>query len=92
MRNSRGRSTTGEAAVPYYLSTPAKEAAKHLRLTVTRYLADRASLADVTEAHAMFIAAQPVKGERGYRGDEGRIVREVRESIGDVPGVKLRNR
>lgn len=51
--NNRGRSTTGEAAVPYYLGTPAQEAAKHLRLTVTRYLADRASLREIEEAMAM---------------------------------------
>jgi len=55
IRSNAGRSTTGEAAVPYYRSTPAKEAAKHLRLTVTRYLADRASLAEVNEAWALFV-------------------------------------
>lgn len=66
MTNS-GRSTTGKAAVPYYLSTPAKEAAKHLRLTVTRYLADRATLDDIHEAVAMLVREAPVKGEPGYR-------------------------
>lgn len=65
--NNRGRSTTGEPAVPYYLSTPAKEAAKHLRLTTTRYLADRASLNDMKEAWVMFLSTQPVVGEKGYR-------------------------
>jgi hypothetical protein len=39
-------------------------------LTVTRYLADRASLKDVNEAYAMFIAAQPVNGEKGHRGND----------------------
>lgn len=51
--NNRGRSTTGEPAVPYYVQAPHIEAAKHLRLTVTRYLADRASLRDVEEAWTM---------------------------------------
>lgn len=49
-RSSRGRSTTGEAAVPYYRGTVTQEAAKHLRLTCTRYLADRASFADIERA------------------------------------------
>lgn len=48
-----GRSTTGDAAVPYYVRSPRVEAAKHLRLTVARYIADRASLSDVEEAMAM---------------------------------------
>ena len=51
--SNRGRSTTGEAAVPYYRGTPLQEAVKHLRLTCTRYLADRASLEDIDEAMAM---------------------------------------
>lgn len=68
--NNRGRSVTGEAAVPYYLSTPARETAKHLRLTTARYLADRASLNDIKEAFTMFVAAQPVSGEKGYRAND----------------------
>jgi hypothetical protein len=31
--SNRGRSTTGEASVPYYLGAPIQEAAKYLRLT-----------------------------------------------------------
>jgi len=65
--SNRGRSTAGDAAVPYYRSTPHIEAAKHLRLTVTRYIADRASLADVQEAMSWLVAAAPVKGEKGFR-------------------------
>ena len=60
--SNRGRSTTGEAAVPYYLNTPSKEAAKFLRLQVTRYLSDRASVAEVESAFASFQAQ--VRSER----------------------------
>lgn len=69
-RSNRGRSTTGRAAVPYYTRGAHIEAAMHLRLTVTRYLADRASLAEIEEAMAMLRAAAPVAGERGHRTDE----------------------
>lgn len=48
--NNRGRSTTGGAAVPYYRGTPVKEAAKHLRLTVTRFLAEREPFESVHRA------------------------------------------
>lgn len=48
--SNKGRSTTGEAAVPYYRGTDAQEAAKHLRLTVTRFLADRANFSEIEEA------------------------------------------
>lgn len=47
---SSKRSTTGKAAVPYYPGSPTMEAAKHLRLTVTRYIASRATFGDVKEA------------------------------------------
>lgn len=60
--SNRGRSTTGEAAVPYYLGTPVTEAAKHLRLTLTRFLADRASFKDVHEAMEIL--------RNAYRDDE----------------------
>lgn len=53
MKNNRGRSTTGKAAVPYYPARPEVEAAKYLRLTVTRYISDRASLREVEEAMTM---------------------------------------
>ena len=36
--------------MPYYRGTPVKEAAKHLRLTVTRFLAELVSFEDVHEA------------------------------------------
>lgn len=45
-----GRSTTGEPAVPYYVESPVREAAKHLRLTATRFLAERASSCDLDAA------------------------------------------
>lgn len=45
-----GRSTTGGAAVPYYVESPIREAAKHLRLTAGRFLAERASEREVDEA------------------------------------------
>lgn len=50
MRSNAGRSTTGEAKVPYYRGSDKIEAAKHLRLTVTRYLAERANFSEVEEA------------------------------------------
>lgn len=64
---SRGRSTTGGPAVPYQPRAPHIEAAKHLRLTVTRYIAERASLADVKEAMTMLVAAAPVPGDRNAK-------------------------
>lgn len=60
-------SRTGGPAVPYYYSGAHMEAARHLRLTVTRYIADRANLAEVEEAMAMLRAAAPVAGEPGHR-------------------------
>lgn len=54
--SNRGRSTTGEGK-PYHPSTPDKEAAKHLRLTTARYLADRASFRDVENAWKTFAHA-----------------------------------
>ncbi len=71
MPGNRGRSTTGDAAVPYYVQAPHIEAAKHLRLTVTRYIADRASLDDIREAMAMLTSAAPVAGD-SKRGAGGR--------------------
>ena len=52
-----GRSTTGEPKVPYYIQAPHIEAAKHLRLTVTRYINDRAALREVEEAMALLRSA-----------------------------------
>lgn len=57
-RSSRGRSTTGEAAVPYYVGGETTEAAKYLRLTITRWLAQRASMADIDQAIGMLHAAR----------------------------------
>jgi len=45
-----GRSTTGEPRVPYYVQAPHIEAAKHLRLTVTRYIKDRALFREIEDA------------------------------------------
>lgn len=60
-----GRSTTGEPNVPYYIQSPHIEAAKHLRLTVTRYISDRASLREIEEAMSMLRAAHAVGAEAG---------------------------
>ena len=49
-RSNKGRSTTGEAAVPYYRGSDRMEAAKHLRLVVARYIAGREPLSAVREA------------------------------------------
>jgi hypothetical protein len=49
-KSNAGRSTTGGPAVPYYIESPAREAAKHLRLTVTRFLSERASARELDEA------------------------------------------
>lgn len=65
--SNAGRSTTGEAKVPYYRQADHIEAAKYLRLTVTRYIADRASLNEIEEAMVMLRSAAPVQGERGHR-------------------------
>jgi len=46
-----GRSTTGDAKVPaHYPMDPVTEAAKHLRLSLTRYIAGREPFATVREA------------------------------------------
>jgi hypothetical protein len=63
---NRGRSTTGGPAVPYYPGTPHKEAARHLRLTVTRYIADRASLDDIRNAMTELVSVAPVPGDPGF--------------------------
>jgi hypothetical protein len=65
--NNRGRSTTGRAAVPYYPRAQHIEAAKHLRLVVTRYINDRATLNDIREAMANLGAVAPVPGDKNYR-------------------------
>lgn len=59
--SNRGRSTTGEAAVPYYRGTEVQEAVKHLRLTATRFLSDRASLTDIEQAMVLLRQAASVK-------------------------------
>jgi len=64
-----GRSTTGDPKVPYQIRAPHIEAAKHLRLTVTRYINDRAALREVEEAMVMLRQVAPVAGERGARQD-----------------------
>jgi len=61
--SNQGRSTTGGPRVPYYPRGQRVEAAKYLRLTVTRYLAERASMKDIREAMQMLEAA--VKEGRG---------------------------
>lgn len=66
-----GRSTTGEPKVPYYIQSQHIEAAKHLRLTVTRYISERASLREIEEAMSMLRSEAPVQGEAGYRHDGG---------------------
>lgn len=54
-----GRSTTGEAAVPYYVESPASEAARHLRTTATRFLAQRATRGDLDEAARIWLGPAP---------------------------------
>ena len=52
---NRGRSTTGERAVPeHYPTTPDRETAAYLRLTASRYLSGKANRAEVDQAHMMF--------------------------------------
>jgi hypothetical protein len=58
-----GRSTTNAAKVPYYVESPIREAVKHLRRTAARFLADRASLADLDEAIRILTDARQ-HGER----------------------------
>jgi hypothetical protein len=53
-KTNGGRSTTGEAAVPYYVESPEREAAKHLRLTAARFLTERASSHELDEAIKMW--------------------------------------
>jgi hypothetical protein len=69
---NRGRSTTGGPAVPYCNVSARIDAARHLRLTVTRYIADRATLADIETAMVMLRAAVPVDDEPGHRAKGGR--------------------
>jgi len=65
--SNRGRSTSGEAQVPHYSLSQHIDAAKHLRLTVTRYINRRATLEDVERAMVVLRACAPVKGEPGHR-------------------------
>ena len=65
MTSNRGRSTTGEPAVPYQIRAPHIEAAKHLRLIAGRYINDRATLREVEEAMVMLRQVAPVAGDRG---------------------------
>ena len=59
-RSNAGRSTTGERKVPdHYPTTPDRDTAAHLRLTVARYLSDRANRSEVEEAFRMFEATAP---------------------------------
>ena len=60
---NQGRSTTGGPKVPYYRQSDRVEAAKYLRLTVTRYLTDRTTMKDIREAMQLLETA--VKEERG---------------------------
>lgn len=64
---SANRSITGAPLVPYQPRASHIEAAKHLRLTVSRYIADRASLDDIHEAVSLLVNVAPVSGENGYR-------------------------
>src|SRR5689334_23176197 len=63
-RSNAGRSTTGEPKVPYYRGTPTQEAAKYLRLTVTRYLNDRANFSEIEEAMDMLRDAAEADGDK----------------------------
>lgn len=60
--SNAGRSWARGGA-PYAPQAKWKEAAKYLRLTVTRYLAERALLRDVEEAMMMLRQVAPVAGD-----------------------------
>lgn len=67
-----GRSTTGDAKVPYYRESDVREAAKYLRLTVTRYLAGRALMSDIDVAVMLLRQVAPVPGDVGQPDHEAR--------------------
>ncbi len=50
---NRERSYAGGPRVPVYPEAPWRDAAKHLRLTVTRFLVERATFDDVEQAMEM---------------------------------------
>lgn len=89
-RGNKGRSTTGERAVPeHYPTTPDRETAAHLRLTAARYLSGRANRAEVEEAYRMFAQTAPpardtrvariasLAGAPGRESDRGGVDRGV---------------
>lgn len=49
--------------MPYYPRSPEIEAAKHLRLVVGRYIANRASMREIEEAMVMLRQVAPVAGD-----------------------------
>ncbi len=49
-QRNAGRSTTGDAQVPYYPRDELTEIAQHLRLTASRFLVHRATAGDLDEA------------------------------------------
>jgi hypothetical protein len=67
-----GRSTTGETAVPYYVESPVREAAKHLRLIASRFLAERALPSEVDEAVKIWldVTRKPELKKRSPDGEE----------------------
>lgn len=78
MGKNSGRSTTGEAAVPYYLGSPAQEAAKHLRLSAARFLSERATVGDVDEAIELWHnATRAVGHEQAADGITDSQIREL---------------
>lgn len=56
--NNKGRSTTGKG-MPYHPRSAPIETALHLRLMVTRWLGDRASVSDIEEAYRMWRESNP---------------------------------
>lgn len=62
--SNQGRSTTGGPKVPYYRQSDRVEAAKYLRLTVTRYLSERATMKDIREAMSRLEDAARKEGKQ----------------------------
>ena len=63
MTKNSGRSTTGGPKVPYHPRSRLVEAAKHLRLTTSRFIDERALFSEVEEAMSMLRSAAQA-GER----------------------------
>jgi hypothetical protein len=81
VQGNAGRSTTGDAAVPYYVESPAREAAKHLRLTAARFLTERASPRDLNEAIKIWLDAAKNPDPKKCDPDRALAAAEVLEAV-----------